>query len=288
MTDGKVLYCSFGSFGVYAYDLEGEPLWSHDFEIKARMRRQFGEGAAPALANGVLVFNFDQEEQSFAAALDAETGKELWRVERDEPTSWTTPLPLLDQEPAQVVLAATNRIRSYGLSDGKLLWECGGLGLNAIPMPLRSGDLLLAQTGYREPNCIAVRLGGEGDLTGGDAVVWSTSENTAYTASPVLHEGTYYFVTDRGQISALDAMTGEVHYSGERLPRGSRLKASPILVGNHLYIATEEGFVNVVPAGPEYSIAGSNRLGEQVFIASPIAVGDSLYLRSEEGLLCVR
>lgn len=287
VTDGERLYASFGSQGLYCYDLDGKPLWSKDFGVKMEMRNQFGEGAAPVVHGGVLVHLFDHEGQSFVVAVDAKTGEERWRADRDEPSCWATPLVTEVDGEWQVICSGTKRVRAYALDDGELLWECGGLGLNAIPAVQRHGDLVIAATGYREANMIAIELGGKGDLTGTDAVRWSTTKGLPYTASPVLHDGNLYAVMDRGFISCWDAATGKAHYVEERLPRGSSLKASPVAADGKLYVATESGDVHLFRLGDELVHLATNTLEDQFFVASPIVVGGTLYLRSSTHLFCI-
>lgn len=287
VTDGERIYVPFGSFGLYALDLEGEVVWKKNLGIQLSMRNSFGEGHTPVVEDGTLVLVLDQEEQSQILALDAATGEQRWRAERDEPSGWSTPLVTIVDGVKQVVTAGTNRVRSYRLTDGEVLWECGGLGLNSIPAVTRQDDLVLCMTGYRDPKLMAITLGGEGDLTGSEAVVWETTQATAYTASPVLADGRYYAVTDRGFISCWNATTGEEHYVEERLPRGSTLKASPVAAGDFLYVATEAGDVHLIRLGDEYEVAATNNLTDQVFIASPMVSRGELFLRSESRLFCI-
>lgn len=288
MTDGERLYVPFGSWGLYALTFEGEPIWEVDLGVQLAMRNSFGEGAPPVVADGVIVQLLDHEGQSEIVALDSKTGKERWRKLRDEPSSWAMPLVTEVDGVRQVITSGTNMVRSYALKDGELLWECGGLGLNAIPAIIRHEGLVLCMTGYREPRLMAVMLGGEGDLTDTGSVVWETTRATSYTASPVLHDGRYYAVTDRGFISCWDAATGKVHYVEQRLPRGSSLKASPIAAGGHLYVATEAGDVHLIELGDEYVVARTNTLADQFFVASPVVTGTgALLLRSRSHLYCI-
>lgn len=287
ITDGERVYVSFGSQGLYAYDLDGKLAWSFHAGVKLEMRNSFGEGIAPVLAGDVLVQVCDHEEGSFAFALDRRTGKELWRVQRDEPSSWATPLVTEVAGALQVVTGGTKRVRAYASDTGKVLWECGGLGLNVIPAVLRVDDLVLAMSGYKDPRILAVKLGKSGDLTGTDAVAWDSVKGCAYTASPVLHDGLYYTVSDRGLISCFDARTGAAHYLEERLPRGSTLKSSPIAAGEFLYCPTEAGEVHLVRLGTKYEVAATNVLAEQVFVASPAVAAGDLYLRSLTHLVCI-
>ena len=287
VTDGERIFVPFGSFGLYALDLEGEVVWKKDLGVQLAMRNSFGEGHTPVIEDGTLVLVLDQEEQSEILALDAKTGGERWRLERDEPSAWSTPLVTTVGDVKQVVTSATNRVRSYRLSDGELLWECGGLGLNAIPAVTRHEDLVLCMTGYRSPKLMAITLGGEGDLTGSEAVVWETTKATSYTASPVLADGRYYAVTDRGFISCWDAATGEAHYVEQRLPRGSTLKSSPVAAGGYLYVPTEAGDVHLIPLGDEYTVATTNSLADQFFVSSPVVSRGELFLRSQTHLFCI-
>lgn len=288
VTDGKYLYASFGSRGVYCYNLDGKQVWKKDHGVQMRMRLGFGEGAPPALDSGILLLKYDQESDSFLAALDATTGEEIWRAKREEVSSWSGPYVIDYKGQKQVIVSATRRTVAYDLKTGKQIWECGGLGSNVIPQPLVFEDMVLVMSGHREPNLMAIKLGRTGDLTGTDAVVWTNQRGNAYTAAPVLHEGLYYFVTDNGMVSCLDAKTGKPHYSQQRLPKPANFKASPILAAGKLYLASEDEDVYVLKAGPTYEVLATNTMAGQSFISSPIAVDGSLYLRSRTTMFCVR
>lgn len=287
ITDGERLYAFFGSRGLYCYDLNGKLLWEKKFP-PMRMRLGFGEGVAPVIDGNKLFLKFDQEEDSYLLALDKVTGKELWRVERDEPSSWSEPLVVTHQGRKQLVVSASNKVRSYDPDTGKLIWEAGGLGSNVIPAPVRLNDIVIVMSGHREPNLLAIKLGRTGDLTGTDAIVWTNNRGNSYTAAPVLHDNKIYFVTDSGMLSCFNATTGEAYYRQQRLPKAYNFKASPIGVNGKLYLATEEGDVVVVRMGEKYEVLATNTLEDQMFIASPAVAEGSLYLRSQEALYCIR
>lgn len=288
VTDGERLYVSFGTWGMYALDLaSGEVLWSYDLGLPLSMRNSFGEGLGPVIADDVLIQIMDQEEDSLAVALDLETGEERWVVERDEPSTWALPLVTEWEGETVVVTSGTNAIRAYHPADGAVLWQTSGVGLNAIPAVVRHGDDVLVMSGYREPKLKSVKLGGEGERPDESAVRWETTKGTAYTASPVLHDGKYYAATDRGFLSCWDAATGEAFYSEERLPRGTTLKASPLAVGDLLYVPTESGETHLIRLGETYEHVATNTLADQFFVASPIAVDGKLLLRSQTHLFCI-
>jgi outer membrane protein assembly factor BamB len=287
VTDGERLYAFFGSRGIYCYDLEGNLLWKKDLGVQMQMRLQFGEGVAPVVAGDSLILNFDHEGDSFLVVLDKLSGNERWRVSRDEASSWSMPVVLTHDGIEQVIVSATNKVRSYDLKTGELVWECAGLGTNVIPTPIFYDGKILVMSGHRNPNLMAIRLGGRGDLSGSDAVVWSESRGTSYTASPVLYEGRLYFLTDSGMMSAFDAGTGEPHYHQVRLPGPYNFKASPVLADGRLYLASEEGDVIVLRAGTEFEVLAVNKMEGHVFISSPAIVGGDLYLRSQTHLFAI-
>jgi outer membrane protein assembly factor BamB len=287
VTDGKHVYAFFGSRGIYCYDLNGKLIWEKAFQ-PMRMRLGFGEGVATVIDGNSLFLKFDQEQGSHLLALDKQSGKEIWRVAREEGSSWSPPLIVTHNGRKQMVVSASSRVRSYDPATGKLIWECAGLGSNVIPAPVIHSGVVYVMSGHREPNLLAIQLGREGDLTGTDAVLWTNNRGNAYTGSPVLHDGKLYFVTDSGMLSCLDARTGKPHYLQQRLPRSYNFKSSPVGANGKLYLATEEGDVVVVKMGEKYEVLAVNTLTDQMFIATPAIAGGSIYLRSQEALYCIR
>lgn len=283
-TDGRHVYAFFGSRGLFAYDMNGKQVWKRDFGQRMKMRLQFGEGTAVVLHEGKLITVFDHMEQGLLAVTEAATGKELWSISRNEGSSWSTPFVVTHQGRKQVVVTATPKAMAFDLETGKLVWEVSGLGLNPIPAPVQSGDVVYVMSGYRDPRLMAVRLGRTGNLTGTDAVLWEATRGLSYTPSPVIQDDILYLLTDNGQLSALNAKTGAPYYQQQRLPKPYNFKASPIAIDGRLYLATEEEDVVVVKMGPTYEVLATNTLTDQSFIATPIVTGGDLYLRSRTHL----
>lgn len=287
VTDGKYVYASFGSRGVYCYDFNGKLIWEKDLGIQMRMRLGFGEGTAPLITGDRLILVFDQEGDSFIVALDKRTGKELWRAARDERSSWSTPLAIEHGGRKQVVVSSTTRVRSYDPANGKVIWEAGGLGANVIPVPVYQDGVVFVMSGYRDPRLMAIKLGKEGDLSETDSIVWSHTRGVAYTASPVLHENKLYVVTDNGLLSVFNATTGEPHYAQVRMPKAYNVKASPVGANGKLYLATEDGDVVVLKMGEKFEVIATNTLDDQVFIATPVIAAGELFLRGQNHLFCI-
>jgi outer membrane protein assembly factor BamB len=287
VTDGKYVYASFGSRGIYAYDFNGKLIWEKDPGVQMKMRLAFGEGTAPLLAGDRLFLVFDHEAESFIVALDKRNGKELWRAARDERSSWSTPLAIEHDGRTEIVVSATNKVRSYDPETGKVLWESAGLGANAIPVPVYQNGIVYVMSGYRDPKLMAIKLGKQGDLTGSDAIVWSQTRGLAYTASPVLYDNKLYVVTDNGMVTAFNATTGEPYYAQTRLPKAYNLKSSPIGANGKLYLATEDGDVVVAKMGEKFEVVATNHLTDQIFIATPVIAAGELYLRGQNTLFCI-
>lgn len=286
VTDGKMVYAFFGSRGLFAYDLDGKLQWKKDFP-PMRMRMQFGEGIAPALHGDRLIVSCDQESGSFIVVLDKKTGKELWRKTRDEISAWSAPLVIDHSGRKQLIVSATNKVRSYDLITGDLIWECAGLGPNVIPAPVYADGMVVVMSGFRDPNLLAIKLGKTGDLTGTDSIVWTNQRGNSYTASPVLHEGKLYFITDNGMISCFDFATGKPYYQQQRLPKPYTFKSSPVAANGKLYLSTEEGDIVVVKMGEKFEVLATNSMGDEFFVSTPAIVEGSIYLRSAQALYAI-
>jgi outer membrane protein assembly factor BamB len=283
-TDGERLYAFFGSRGLFAYDFNGTLLWQRDLGIRLNMRLQFGEGTGAVVDDGRIYLQLDHEGPGAIVALRASDGSEIWRAPRMEHSSWSTPLVVTHAGRKQLVVTADTKVKAYDVDSGKVVWEVAGLGPNPIPQPVQSGDLVFLMSGYRDPKLMAIRLGRTGDLTGTDAVVWSTTRGTSYTGTPAVRDGRLFVFSDSGLLSVFDTKTGTPHILQARLPSPYTVKASPLVAGDRVYLATEEGDVVVVRASDRLEVLATNRMTDQSFIASPIAIGGDLYLRSRTHL----
>ncbi len=286
-TDGERVYAFFGSRGLFVYDLQGRLLWQKDLGIQMRMRLAFGEGTGVVVDDGRVYLQFDHQQEGAIVALKAADGKELWRAPRMENSSWSTSLVVEHDGAKQLVVTADTKVKAYDVNTGKVVWEVAGLGTNPIPQPVQAGGNVLVMSGYRNPRLMSVRLGRTGDLTGTDAIAWETVRGTSYTASPALHDGRLYVIADNGMLTVFDVATGEPHYLTTRLPKPYNFKASPLVVGDRVYLATEEGDVVVVKTGNTFEVLATNTLTDQSFIASPIVVGNDLILRSRTHLFSI-
>ena len=286
VTDGTHLVVSFGSFGLYGYDMEGRKLWEKDLG-DMRTRNSFGEGSSPALDGNTVVVLWDHEGEDFIAAFDKRDGKELWRQQRDEPTGWCTPLIVSHGGRKQVIVNGTNRVRAYDLATGEPLWEVGGQTANAIPSAVADSEKAYVMSGFRGAMLQAIRLGAKGDLSGTDAVAWTHTKSTPYVPSPLLYGDLLYFWSGNSALlSAFDAATGKAAFEAERVDGLNGVYASPLGAADRVYLVGRDGTTAVVRRGPKPEVLARNRLDDG-FDASPAAVGNRLFLRGRENLYCL-
>jgi outer membrane protein assembly factor BamB len=283
ITDGERVYAFFGSRGLYAVSLDGTPLWQKHLG-RMRTRNAFGEGASPAVHDGSLIVTWDHEGDDFVTAFDAKTGRERWRRERDEPTTWATPHVVMHEGRAQAVVGGTNRVLSYDLATGATVWEAPGLTLNVIPSPVSGNGVVYAMSGFRGNALRAIRLAeAKGTLAGPPGLAWSYDRDTPYVPSPLLYrDGLYFLKSNSGILTCLDARGGAPHYT-ERLDAVPNVYASPVAADGRVYVVGREGSTVVLAAGPRPQVLATNRLDDG-FDASPALVDGELYLRGERHL----
>ena len=284
-TDGRRLVASFGSDGLYAYDLEGNLLWKRDLGIIMTSAYnmpgyEWGMASSPILWRDRVIVQVDTSNEDFLAALDGATGETVWRVERDELPSWSTPNVYEGPAGAELVTNAPNRIRGYDPSTGGELWTLGGSSQITAPTPVFSDGLIVVASGRRPVKPIfAIRAGSRGDLTlregetSSAAVVWSKTGRGPYMPTPLLYQGRLYSVNNDGVFDCYDLSTGAEVYR-ERLPhRGQGFSGSPVAADGKIYVPSEDGDVFVVRAGPKFEVIATNPMGEVLMTTPALSDG---------------
>ena len=285
-TDGERLYVSFGSFGTFCLDLKGEVLWERKLG-RLTTRRGYGEAVTPVLHRGRLLINWDQEVNSALYCLDAKTGATKWKADRDEITTWTTPLVTEFGGKTQVILNGTRKIRSHDLETGHVIWSCEGMTENAIPSALRYRDAAIVISGYQGNSGVSVPLSSQGDLGRDGPVNWRTKSGNPYVPSPVLvGDHLYYTKGTANVLTVLDAAKGVPLFEIERLTGLNVIYTSPIFAGGRVYFTDRSGVTVVLQPGPKLNILATNALKDGVD-ASPVALGRQLFLRGQKTLYCI-
>jgi outer membrane protein assembly factor BamB len=288
VTDGAHVLAFFGSYGLYCLDMNGTVIWKKDLG-EMHTKHGHGEGSSPALYGDYVIVNWDHEDQSFVVAFDKRTGEQRWRVARAEDTSWATPIVVVHDGKAHVIVPGTNRLRSYELQGGALIWECGGLSSNIVASPVASNGVVYAGSSYDSRAMLAVRLeGAKGDVTGTKHVLWTRRRGTPYVPSPLLYDDILYNLQHyQGTLVRLDVKTGEDQGGPFRLRAIGDVYASPVGAAGRIYITSREGITQVMSHGePTPRMLALNRL-DDTFSASAAIVGRELFLRGERHLYCI-
>ncbi len=286
-TDGSHVYAYFGSQGLYCLDMKGNVKWERDFG-KMEVKMSFGEGSSPALYKNTIIVNWDHKGKDFIVALDTRTGKNIWRTERDEITSWSTPLVVEHKGTTQVIVSAAGRVCGYDIANGNVLWECGGLTANVTPHPVYADGIVYVMSGFRGAKFMAIDLDkAKGDVTGTDALVWKIDKNTPYCPSPLLYDNYLYMLKgNRGILTCLDVKEKKVCYGPQRLEGMADILSSPVGAKGRIYITGKKGTTFVVKHGPTFEVLAENKL-DDAFTASPVIVGRELILRGHRNLYCI-
>lgn len=301
VTDGNRVYVYFGNVGVYALDFHGGIVWEQRFESSST-RLGWGPAASPVLHDNKLFIVNDNDEQSFVVALDSATGQELWRVNRDEGTNWSTPFVWENENRTELVTAGSDQVRAYDL-EGNLLWNFSGLNTISIPQPFSAHGLLYVTSGYVGDNIrpvYAIRPGADGDITlldgemSNDFVVWYDDSAGPYHPTPLVYGDYYFTLLDQGFFTVHDAKTGEELYFTEtqllnkevrrRISRGAGgFTASPWAYNGKIFMLSEEGDTYVIDTADDFRIIATNSLDE-VAMSSPAIVRGSLFIRTRSHL----
>jgi len=296
-TDGTFVFAFFGDQGMYCYDFQGKLIWNKDLGTFT-MRNGWGMGTSPVVYRDLVIQTCDQEPGgSFIIALDKRTGTTVWKTDRDEASSWSTPFLYLQGSRPELIVNATRAIRSYDPATGRLLWECHGPATSiTAPTPTSSNGLIFVSSGFiieEVRPLTAFRPGASGDITLKEGeqtsknIAWRQLTAAPYIPSPIAY-GDYIFVLlDQGFLACYDARTGKEIYGKQRIDVGANFSASPVAVDGKLYIMSEDGEVYVISAGPKYELLAKNSLGEAV-MASPAVSDGKMFVRALKHLYCIQ
>jgi outer membrane protein assembly factor BamB len=287
-TDGTYVVAFFGSEGLYAYRVDGSLAWKRDLgTLDAGSIDdpdfQWGTASSPILYRGLVIVQCDVQDGSFVAAFELASGREVWRTQRDEFSTWSTPVVHDFGRRPELITNGMRFIRGYDPLTGTELWRLGGNSENVIPTPVVTRELIFVTSGYRPIQPIyAIRPGSSGDLTlekdrsSSTAIAWSYQHGGPYIPTPIAYGPHLYVLANNGVLSVYESSTGKRLYQQRLADRGGAYSASPVAADGRIYFASEDGDVHVVKAGAEYQLLATNPVGG-VMMATP-AISDGLLL----------
>jgi outer membrane protein assembly factor BamB len=293
-TDGEHVVALIATGGLSAYDFEGNLLWEAelgplDAGASYDGAYQWGAASSPIIWDGLVIVQADQQEGSFIAAFDIDTGEEVWRTQRELISSFSTPTIHVGRERAELVTNGAGTMFGYDPRSGEELWRMSGSSLNTTPTPVSSGETIFVTSGYRTRPIFAVREGASGDISlaqgesSNEHVAWSSPRDGPYIASPLAYRGFLYVVSANGVLTVFDAATGERAYKRRVADTGGAYSASPVAADGRIYLTSEDGDVFVLRAGPEYELLASNRMNE-VCLATPAISEGQMFIRTTSHL----
>jgi outer membrane protein assembly factor BamB len=295
VTDGERVYVYFGNLGVFCFDFSGKLLWEKRFKAYPT-RFGWGTAASPVLHKDRLYVVNDNEEQSYLLALDKRSGKEIWRMERDEKSNWSTPYVWENALRTEIVTPGSGKVRSYDLN-GNLLWWFQGMSSITIATPYAENGLLYVSSGYvgdRARPLYAIRPGASGDIslkpdeTSNSSIAWSHPTAAPYNPTTLAYDGRLYVLYDRGLVSCHNAQTGALLYDKERLPNGFHFTSSPWAYNGKVFCLNEDGVAFVLRAGDKFELLRVNKLDDDdMCMATPAMVGDRLLIRTSARIYCI-
>ncbi|MEW6125972.1 MAG: PQQ-binding-like beta-propeller repeat protein [Acidobacteriota bacterium] len=299
VTDGKYVVAFFGSEGLYCYDFKGKLMWKKDLGVLSAgwfydPDYEWGTASSPIIYKGMVILQCDVQKNSFIAAYDIKTGKEIWKTMRDEIPSWGTPTIYEGKTRTELITNATHAARGYDPLTGKELWAMKGNPEVTATTPVIGHDLIFIVNHYRPNQPIyAIRPGATGDIsldlkkgeTANQYIAWSVQRGGAYMPTPVIYGDYLYICQNQAILRCLDAKTGKVVYQ-QRIGEGGAYSASPVAADGKVYLSSEDGVVFVIKAGEQYEVLAKNEIGE-VLMATPAISDGMIFVRGLKTLFCI-
>src|SRR5688572_2890758 len=284
VTDGKLVYVSFGSRGLMAFDFDGKLAWRQDL---GAMNNYWGTAGSPLLyKDRIILYQDQQRAESFVAAFDAATGTQLWRSRRTATVGWGTPVAIRVGNRDEIIVNGQYAVVAYDPNDGRELWRVSGTTMEVIPTVVVGHGLLYSSSGRAGPT-LAIRPGGQGDVTSSH-LAWSTPRGSPFVPSPILYGNQLYMVNDMTSIaSSFDARTGKTVWQ-DRLGVAQRegFSSSPVAVDEKVFFTNDNGETFVLRAGPTFNLLHVNNIGETT-LASPALVDGRWYIRTQNNMFAI-
>ena len=299
VTNGRVVVVSFGSEGLYAYDMNGNLLWKRDVGFldpgyAGQPELQWGFASSPVIYQDLVILQCDIQKDSFMIAFNVTTGKQAWRIERDEIPSWSTPVIYQGAKRTELVTSGSKYYRGYDPLTGKELWRLKDDTQVKVPSPVVAHDLFFLSGGNpRGRDFYAVKAPVSGDIsipadaTSSAQIAWRKTRGSPYTPTPLVYGDFLYVCNDNGVLTVYNARSGAQIYQHRIGTTNSTFSASPIVSAGRLYLSSEDGEVFVLKAGPAYELLSVNRMGEPL-MASPAASGGIIVMRGQRHIFAVR
>jgi outer membrane protein assembly factor BamB len=296
-TDGKYVVAFFGSEGIYCYDMKGNLKWQKNFGLLKSVffmvkSAEWEFASSPVIYKGALVVQCDVLENSFIAAFDVSSGKELWKTQRDEYPGWCTPNIYTNNGKACIALNGYKQRAGYDFETGKELWKMSGGGDIQIPTPVVGEGLIYFNSAHgRSSPVIAVKTNAAGDITLKDGetsnnfIKWSLPRGGSYMHTMLLYRNRLYNFDWNGAVLCLDPFTGKEIYKA-KLGKSKSFIASPVASDGRIYIVDEEGTIYIIQDGDKFNLLAEINLNE-ICMSVPAITDGEIIFRTQKHLIAV-
>ena len=293
--DGKFAVVFFGSEGLYCYDFNGNLQWQKNFGVLRSAffimkNAEWEFASSPIIHDGKVIIQCDVLENSFLAAYDVKTGKELWKAERDEYPGWCTPNIYYYNGKPYVAVNGFKHRGGYDLETGKEIWRMSGGGDIQIPTPIMGKDLIYFNSAHGKSSPImAVKTNATGDITLKDdetsntGVLWYKPRGGSYIHTMLLYRNRLYNVNWNGSVNCLDPLTGKEIYEA-KLGQTRSFIASPVASDGKIYIVDEEGMIYIIRDGDTFKVLAEIPLNE-IFMTAPAITDGMIFFRTQKYLI---
>lgn len=287
-TDGERVYAHFGTMGLYAFDFDGNRVWKNDFGIY-EMDGDWGTGTSPILHDGMLIMQIDNVNFSSLIALEAKTGKEIWRVNREEGPNRSTPYIWRNRLRTELVTQGAIT-RSYDPKSGDLLWQFHMQGGRNSSTPVGDQDRLILANEKRSAggNMYSIKAGASGDIslaegeTSNHGVEWANPNGGIAMSSPLLYKDKVYaFERRTGMVSCYDALTGDVHYYRKHVPKAREFWSSPWAYEDEVYCIDGKGITHVLDSGTAFREVRQNVIDDTIWTIPAFTPGSAIIRGAE-------
>jgi outer membrane protein assembly factor BamB len=296
-TDGKHVVAFFGSEGLFCYDMNGNLLWQKNFGLLKSVffmvkTAEWEFASSPIIYNGVLIVQCDVLENSFVAAYDVNTGKELWKTQRDEYPGWCTPNIYTNSGKTYVALNGYKNRGGYDFETGKEIWKMSGGGDIQIPTPIVGNDMIYFNSAHgRSSPIIAVKTNAIGDITlketetSNQYIKWSLPRGGSYMHTLLLYRNHLYNVNWNGTLICLDPLTGKEIFNA-KLGKTRSFIASPVASDGKIYVVDEEGVVYIFKDADEFKLLAEIPMND-ICMTAPAITDGMIIFRTQKYLIGV-
>jgi|GEM_PF-2030222 len=289
VTDGRYVYCCFGSAGTYCLDFEGNIRWQRNDSVPDIL---YKAASSPLLWKNILILTYDTDYKSFTVAVDKATGAKRWEAIRpiDESgrrrrrDAYSTPILIAQDDRALLIHDSYRQLCCYDIETGMELWRIPTDAEQIVTSPVAAdGTVVFAGECNHPIHLTAIDISGS-NKSAAPTQLWQSKKQVPVMCSPVIFDQKIFSVSKTGILTCRELKTGKML---ARLRLSGRFYASAIIVDGVLYLTNLDGSTVLLSADDELRELARMELGEAVYASLAVSRG-YLILRGTQHLFCVR